>query len=328
MKKLNFLLTIAIAAIIGFTSCSEDELTLDVPGAPTIEVAVDQIGTEFAPLTVLTFTVTATPPADGVLGQLTVTPSVDGNGGPALGSHVYNTTEVVTYTYTVPFGTASISINFEVTAVNEEDMRLESSTEYDYLFSVQTLFSENTGITLYSPWNADSTVVSMIKLEDASTYSLQQSIDGDGDLKLGIDMVSFIMIDTTDGAHDVTAIFGGTGLTRSGETPIMNLWGGYFDFRKYTTLGKFTLYNQIDYDECLPEDIFVSSTYATGVVEGDVITFETALEGGYDYSNPGVYLQRTNTPIMGAIKILEINEGTIGDGSDGYVVFDYKFFEL
>ena len=75
-----------------------------------------------------------------------------------------------------------------------------------------------------------------------------------------------------------------------------------------------------------PEDLFTSYASAVVVSEGDVITMLPAIIGGY---NPdGESLIRTNTPVVGAIKITEINPGTVGDGSDGYVVFSYKFVAI
>ena len=146
MKKLNYYLMIAMAAIIGFTtSCKEEEPEeLLAPAAPTIEVTVDTSGTEFMPGTELNFTIVATP-TEGVLGILTVTPSIESGTGSALDSYVYNTTEEVNYSYTVPFDAgATININFEVTAKNADDLSLESSAEYDYTFSVTNAFTEST----------------------------------------------------------------------------------------------------------------------------------------------------------------------------------------
>ena len=102
MRKLNSFLILTCVALLGVTTGCEDPIVLEAPTPPTINVTVDKEGNEFKPGSVLTFTIEADT-TEGVLQELTITPSIESGSGPALGSHVYNTTEDVTYVYVVPF---------------------------------------------------------------------------------------------------------------------------------------------------------------------------------------------------------------------------------
>lgn len=319
-------LVVALLAFAGFvTSCSSDDESLDLPSNPTIEVTVDQEGDEFMPGTILTFTIKAAP-VDGILSQLVVTPSLTGGASCGLSSHVYNTTEDVTYMYEVPYeGGASVSINFALTSVNEKDYGLKATTSTDFLFTITNSFTEVNNVRLYSLYGDDSKK-SMLRFDDGTTYSYTESYDGDDALKLAIDIFAYVKITEVDGVSTTTAKLAATGAVMSGETSLMMRWGDgdWKPHRRHTSVPEgFTLFNQLDYDAFNPEDIFTSYGSGIEVVVGDVITFDNAAMGGY---NPdGETLIRTNTDVIGAIKILEINPGTVGDGSDGYIVFSYKY---
>jgi len=318
-------LVLALFAFTGLvSSCDKDE-SLDLPSNPTIEVSVDQEGDEFMPGTMLTFTIKAAP-VDGILSQLVITPSIAGGSSNGLSSHVYNTTEDVTYMYEVPYeGGASVSVNFAVTAVNEGDINLKTTTATDVIFSITNSFTEVHDVRLYSLYG-DESKKSLLRFDDGSTYSYTESFEGDDALKLALDIYSYVKITEVDGVSTTKAMLAATGAVMPGETALMNLWGDgdWKPHRRHTSTPEgFTLYNQLDYNAFNPEDIFTSYGSGIEVQVGDVITFDNAAIGGY---NPdGDALTRINPDVIGAIKITEINEGTIGDGSDGYIVFSYKY---
>jgi hypothetical protein len=326
MKKANYLFLIMLCSFASIiTSCSSDDDDLDLPLNPTIEVEVDQEGNEFLPGTMLTFIIKAAP-VDGILSQLVVTPSLTGGASCGLSSHVYNTSEDVAYMYEVPYqGGASVSINFAVTSVNEEDFSLKTTTSIDYLFTITNSFTEVNNVRLYSVLG-DNSKKSLIRLDGGATYSYIESYDGDDALKLSIDMYASISVTEVDGVSTTNAFLNSTGAVTAGFNLYVN-WGDgdWRPHRRHSSFfDAFTLYNQLNYDAFNPGDIFIGSrSTAIEVVVGDVITFDNGAVGGY---NPdGDALIRTNNDVIGAIKILEINEGTVGDGSDGFIVFSYKY---
>jgi hypothetical protein len=325
MKTLNYLL-IAVLAIIGLTtSCTKDDV-LVAPDAPTITVtSVPEItaGAEFAPGTEIIFTINAAV-EDGKLYQLTVTtapPAEDGT----LSSHVYNMSETVTYKYIVPFGGGSgVNINFAVKAVNTGDISLSSVSSTDVAFNILQSWTEYENLTLYSAWNADSTVNSILRLDDGTLHSYQSSYEGTDEFKLSLDFIMQPKGENEDGVQ--TAIIGGTGVTQPGFTNLYLLWGdGDWEpkrrFSVYSSEG-LTVYNNLDYDGFNPEDLYTSPSASATIKVGDIITFDNATVGGY---NPdGDPIERTNPDVIGAIKITEINPGTLEDHTDGYVKFSYK----
>jgi len=323
MKRLNFLLAIAMSIAISFSSCSDDDDVQKAPGVPIISVtSVPEItdGAEFLPGTEITFTVSATPAAEGdKLYQLTVTPSHAGDGsGCALSSHVYNTTEDVTYVYTVPFeGESDININFEVTAVNVNDISLTSSASVDVVFGVTQLWNSVENVKLYAMW-PHSDNKSMINLAEEKTYSFNESLGLSDAEKAAIDLIARVEITETD----TVARLGGTYMFGPAYVHLMNEWGGTRDENKpLTSYPKFFTKYEVNWDGFLPEDLFMNSTSSTGgftVEVGDIFCFETNTVGV-----TGV--ERPNPVIIGALKVKEINLGTTGDGTDGYILFDYKY---
>lgn len=331
MKKMNYVLMTAVMAVmIGLTSCGVDEVPpLVAPGAPTLTVTVAPEATDYLPGTELVYTIVATPAEGSSLSTLTITPSIDGDGGASLGSYLYKGTETVEYSYTVPFeGNANVNINFSVTAINPEDPRLDASASTDKTFGVIESFSEVASVKLFNLYG-DSNAKSMLRWDTHETFSYQESYDGDDDLKLAIDIFAYTKIDTVDGEAVETAFLLGTGGIVAGQTAVWVSWGDG-DFKAKRGLdcnpASFTVYNQLNYDAFLPEDIFLGSSASGLTVEvGDVITFDNAFQGNYAPLIYPLYHQRTNDDIIGAIQIDEINFGTIGDGSDGYIVFSYKY---
>lgn len=326
MKKLKFLLLIMTGAMMSLiTSCGSDDDNNITPANPTIEVTVDQEGNEFAPGTILTFTIKAAP-VDGILSQLAVTPSLTGGASCGLSSHVYNTSEDVTYMYEVPYvGGSSVSINFAVTAVNEKEFGLKSTTSTDFIFTITNSFTEVNNVRLYSALG-DNSKKSMIRLDGGTTYSYTESYDGDDALKLAIDMYATVTVTEVEGVSTTRASLNSTGAVTAGFNLYVN-WGDgdWMPHRRHSSFFEaFTLYNQLNYDAFNPEDIFIGARSTAIEVEvGDVITFDNGATGGY---NPdGDTLIRTNDDVIGAIKILEINSGTVGDGTDGFIVFSYKY---
>ena len=330
MRKLNYvLMTAVMAGMIALTSCGEEELPpLAAPDAPTVTVSVAPDATEYLPGTVLVYTVVATPAEGSELSSLTITPSVDGDGGATLGSYLYKGTEVVEYMYTVPFGVATVNINFDVTAVNPEDLRLESSTSVDETFGAIESFTEVQSVKLFNLYG-DANAQSMLTWDTGDTYSYQESYDGDDALKLSIDIFAYTLVETVDDVEVQTAFLLGTGGVAANQTAVWVSWGdGSFTAKRGLDCNPaaFTIYNQLDYDAFLPEDIFLGNSASGLTVEvGDVITFDNASQGNYAPSIYPEYHQRTNPDIYGAMIIEEINFGTVGDGSDGYIVVSYKY---
>ena len=337
MKQFNYYFIIMALAFVGFgTSCSseDDGPDLQVPGEPTISVTVSPEGTEYNPGTELTFTVTASAATGSKLFNLEVTPIPNGQSDSGLDSYIYNTAEVFIYTYVVPFGSDNVNINFQVTAVNAEDYNLFKSATTSMTFGVTNDFTEHRDVKLNNLYG-DSNAKSMLRFDTGDIYSYQESYDGDDDLKLSIDMFAYTSVTTDDdGVETKSAFLLGTGGVPAGEAVVWVSWGdgSFTEKRGLDSNPYWNIYNQLDYDAFLPEDIYVGGQ--TSVVEvkvGDVITFDNAPQGNYAPAIYPEYHQKADidgfNDVTGAIQIVEINYGTAGDGSDGYIVFNYKYVE-
>jgi len=321
---------------VGFgTSCSteDDGPDLQVPGEPTISVTVSPEGTEYNPGTELTFTVTASAVTGSKLLNLEVTPNPDGAFDSGLDSYVYNTSETITYKYIVPFGSKNANINFVVTAVNPENYNLFSTASTSKTFGITDDFTEHRDVKLYNLYG-DLAAKSMLRFDTGDTYSYNESYDGDDNLKLSIDMFAYTAVTTDDdGIETKSSFLLGTGGTPSGFSPVWVTWGdgSFTEKRGLDSNPYWNIYNQLDYDAFLPEDIYVGGVASAVEIQvGDVITFDNASQGNYAPSIYPEYWQKANeisdfNDVTGAIQIVEINYGTVGDGSDGYIVFNYKY---
>jgi hypothetical protein len=319
MKHLNYYFIIMALAFVGLTTSCADDDPIPAPGEPTISVTVSPEGTEYLPGTELTFTINATPATGSRLFTLEVTPNPDGAFDSGLDSHTYNTSEAVTYKYIVPENVENVGINFKVTAVNS-DFTLYSTATVTELFGVKPFFTEYNNIKLEQYSNTVKTSKSLVRWDTGETYSIQETIDGDNDIKLGIDMYPYFSGDNlflltpsqTLGSIDyLPAEWGDASITRQWASDVpQGFSASTLDF---------------DDDDLVPSDItsLPGKKYQLNPIEGTVYAFDNAILGQW-FSETEDQHSRNVNDVVGLMRIDEINKGTIGDGSDAYIVISIK----
>jgi len=330
MKHFNYYFILMALAFVGFTSCSDDdEPKLTAPGAATVTVTASPEAIEgtYFPGTVITYTVVAEPVEGSKLLSLEIVADPASEDGSTGKEHLYVGSEPVEYEYTVPVdGSGTTNILFTVIAVNPEDISLETPANNEVVFDVQQGFYEYTNIRLNNYNNGDLDSKSMLRFDTGETFSVQETIDGDDAVKLGIDIYPFIS---------------GTGafyfLTPPQILPfapnLPALWpGDYVDNApKSAYIPNVFSVSEFDFDDAdlTGADIMGNpGKFIANPAPGTVIAFDNTTMGqpfNTTEENPeGEHFNRGVTDVVGLIKIVEVNQGTVGDGSDAYIIIDIK----
>lgn len=320
MKHFNYYFIIIALAFTGLTSCSDDDPIEPAPEAPTVSVTVSPEATEYFPGTELTFTIVAAPATNSKLVKLEVDPNPNGQFDSGLNSHFYNTAETVTYKYIVPKNTDNVSIAFMVSATNSDNSLFSSTTE-TVVFAVKPYFIEYNNIKLYNYSSTDITLKSLIRWDTGDNYSIQETIDGDTNVKLGVDMYPiFTNFNGTDYfflavPSTVSSLF----------NYLPSYWGDPTVERQWAS-DKPIIFSpsNLDFDDpdLLPSDITgVPGNFIVNPIVGAVYAIDNAMKG---IAVDGTQHPRNVNDVVGLMKIEEINWGTQADFSDAYTVVSLK----
>jgi hypothetical protein len=250
---------------------------------------------------------------------LEVTPNPDGAFDSGLDSYIYVGTESVTYKYIVPEGTDTVGIEFEVTSVNL-DFTLYSTASATEVFGVKPFFTVYDNIKIEQYSNTVKTTKSLVRWDTGETYSIQETIDGDNDVKLGIDMYPYFA-----GAN----LFLLTPSQPLGSIDYLpTMWGDAAITRQWASdVPQGFSASTLDFDDedLTPADIISTpgNKFQLNPVVGTVYAFDNAILGQW-YEEDKPQHPRNVNDVVGLMRIDEINPGTAGDGSDAYIVVSIK----